>query len=261
MKNRNILLILLGIIVIIIVNNSRMDYIKSITPLQISFPKRVHLIYIPWDETGKLKPDETDFSHDFYYRFKRENKGWDVKLWGLSELKSFISEYYPKYFSIWRLIKHPMQAVDFLRLLVTYHFGGIYYQYDSVQKAALDKFVPPVNKVGRLFVEKIISELYSKKMANERLRRGKPEELLRVANQVFSAYPKNEFLLYCINKSWNNLNNMTVRSQYDILYVGANAMFSEAYHEYPYKDTLELTYDIQNYVEFSSKGSWRLSSY
>ena len=91
-----------------------------------------------------------------------------------------------------------------------------------------------------------------------KIRKNKPEELVRVALQMFSAYPKQMFLKYCIEKSWNNINTLEVKSDYDVLYMGANAMVSEAYHEYINRDSIELIYDTNNYIRFSSKGSWRM---
>ena len=89
------------------------------------------------------------------------------KLWTLSKIKSFINEFYPKYSNIWSKIKHPTQVVDFVRLLVLYHFGGVYWQYESVLKTNLKKFKPPRGKTIQLFVESIITKEYSDKMKNE----------------------------------------------------------------------------------------------
>lgn len=227
-----------------------------------SFPKIVHLIYFPWHKkTGILKENENDFNHTFYENFKKNNKNWKIKLWTLSKIKEFTKEYYPQYNDIWKLIKHPTQSVDFFRLLVTYHYGGIYWQYDSIQKTDLNCFIPSKNKTIRLFIECILNRYFANSMKKEKIRNNKPEELLRIANQSFSSYPKNDFLNYCLEKSWKNLNVLTVNNQYDILYIGANAMISEAYDEYENKDIIELTYNTSKYIKFSSNGSWRLVKY
>ena len=226
------------------------------------FPKIVHLIYIPWErKTGLLKSDEMDFDKSFFYKFKKDNPEYEIKLWTLSKIKQFTNEFCPMYNEIWNKIKHPTQAVDFFRLLVVYHYGGIYWQYGSKQKVNLQFFAPPQNKTIRLFVETILNKNFANKMKNEPIRKGKPEELIRVANQCYSALPKDKFLDYCIKKSWKNLDTLKVYSQYDILYIGANAMFSEAYDEYKDKNHITLTYDTSKYIHFSSNGSWRLDSY
>jgi hypothetical protein len=225
------------------------------------FPKIVHLMYFPWQKDGVLKENEHDFNHTFYETFSKNNPDWEVRLWTLSRSKEFLETHYPMYQSIWTKIKHPTQAVDFLRLLVTYHYGGIYWQYDSIQHAPLDTFIPPEDKTIRLFVEDIIFTTlsYCRGYVNP-CRNNKPEETLRIANQIFCAYPSNPFLLYCIEKSWKNLHTIEVVSQYDILYIGANAMVSEAYDEYD-KNSIHLTYNTGKYITFSSNGSWRLNKY
>jgi hypothetical protein len=112
-----------------------------------------------------------------------------------------------------------------------------------------------------LFVETVISNELSLKMRNEPIRNNKPEELIRIANQSYCAYPKNKFLLYCINKSWNNLHKYTLKNQYDLLYIGANAMISEAFDEYENKNEIHLINNTKEYIVFSSNGSWRLDKY
>ena len=239
-------------------------YVSEHSPRRVndsSFPKIIHLIYFPWDKNGKLKDDENDFNHNFYYEFKKNNPEWEIRLWTLSKIKSFISSNYPQYSDIWKLIKHPTQTVDFYRLIVTYHYGGVYWQYNSLQKAPLETFIPPANKSIRLFVENIVPKIKCMKNGYEKIRQYKPEEVIRVANQVFSAYPKNNFLLHCINKLWDNLHKFNIESQYDILYTSANAMISEAYDEYSKKNDIQLTYRTIDYIKLSSNGSWRMDKY
>jgi hypothetical protein len=226
------------------------------------FPKIVHLMYFPWErQTGKLKSNENDFDHTFFNKFKNRNSDYEIKLWTLSKIKKFTNEFYPRYNDIWNKIKHPTQAVDFFRLLVVYHYGGIYWQYDSKQQTDITNFIPPKNKTIQLFVETIITEEFANHKKNEPIRNGKPEELIRVANQCFSAHPKNRFIGYCLIKYWKNINNLQVITQYDILYIGANAMVSEAYDEYKNKNEINLIHNTKEYIVFSSYGSWRLPFY
>ena len=111
------------------------------------FPKIVHLIYIPWErETGLLKEDENDFDHRFYENFKMANPDWEIKLWTQTKVRNFVNEQFPEYSKIWSLVSHPTQIVDFARLLVTYHYGGIFYHYDSIQKTPLESLLPRVGK-------------------------------------------------------------------------------------------------------------------
>ena len=99
-------------------------------------------------------------------------------------------------------------------------------------------------------------------MKNEPIRDNKPEELTRICTQVYSAFPNNKFLEYTIEKSKKNITKFTVKCDYDILYIGGNAMFSEAYHEYinNEKDNrikLISKEKTDKMIEIKSKGSWR----
>jgi hypothetical protein len=226
------------------------------------FPKIVHLMYVPWNhKTGILKSNENDFDHSFYEEIKLINIHYKINLWTLPKIKQFTNKFYPKYNEIWNKIKHPVQAIDFFRLLVVYHYGGVYWQYGSRQLAAMECFTPPKNKTIRLFVECMLNQRFSESKKTERIRDGKPEEIVRVVTGCFAAYPKNTFLNSSIEKSWNNINTFEIKNQYDILYVGGNAMFSESYDQYVNKKSITLTYNTNKYISFYSQGSWRLSSY
>lgn len=228
----------------------------------MNFPRIVHLIYFPWHTNGKLKEDENDFDHTFYNNFKIKNKNWDVKLWTLSKTKKFINEHYKDTWNkIWNLATHPTQAVDFFRLLITYHFGGIYWQYGSTQLLPLEFFMPLNGKKIKLFVETIISKQFSIIQSRRPIRRGKLEELVRISFGCFSAYPKNSFLNYCMVKSLYNLKKYKVNEIYDIYYIGANAMISEAFAECHNKKDMILEYNTNRFIKFHSMGSWKLNSY
>jgi len=251
--------------------DKRLQYITMVKTKQINiniaFPKMIHLIYLPWErENGKLKSDENDFNQDFYKRFQKENPKWLVVMWTQSSLKDFTKDFYPKYSEIWDKVKHPTQIVDFYRLLVTYHFGGIYWQYGSIKKVPLKLFVPPISKSARFFVELVLTKELNKKIKadgnlKQHIRNGKPEEPVRVANQCFCVYPRDDFLKYCIQKYWRNLHTYEVKNQYDILYIGATAMISEAYDEYPRKNEFVLDFNMKRYINVLMNGSWRLSKY
>ena len=167
----------------------------------MSFPQIVHFIYFPWDRNGILKDNENDFDHHFLKMFKKNNSLWEIKLWTLSKTKEFVQQNYPNYWNnIWILFSHPIQAIDFFRLLIVYHFGGIFWQYESKQCRALDNFIPISGKKCKLFVESVITKKFSENMKKERLRNNKPEELVRVALGCFSAYPKEPIFMVLYSK-------------------------------------------------------------
>lgn len=224
------------------------------------FPKIIHLMYFPWDRNQKLKDDENDFDHTFYNVIAERNPGWEIRLWTLSKTKEFVDQRYPGLWeNMWGLFVRPTQAVDFFRLLVTHEFGGIYWQYESEQLVDLKRFIPTGRAKIKLFVETNISRDFSKKMAEQPIRNGKPEEIRRICNQIFSAYPQNDFLNYCIEKSKRNLQTFSVFCDYDILYIGANAMFSEAYHGYGDYSYIQVVsrFFRKRMIKLVCRGSWR----
>lgn len=223
-----------------------------------NLPKIVHLIYIPWEKDGKtLKTDELDFNHDFYYKMKKNNPDWDVILWTYTKLKNFMEKNYIQYWNILNnKIKIKVQIIDFCRLLLVYHFGGIYWQYESIQLNNLNICIPPKNKNITLFIETILNNKQITESKLEPIRKGKPEEKIRISHGCFYSNIKNDFIYYCINKSIYNLHNLELKKDYDILYIGSNAMISEAYDEYKGKNLVNLL-KTDNIIQFTSYGSWR----
>lgn len=229
--------------------------------------KIIHLMYFPWDHDQNLNKDQNNFDKTHYNKLKKKLKDWNVWMWTYDKTKQFCDKHYPGVWElVWKQITRPVQAVDFFRLLVVYHFGGLYWQYGSVNFVPFEQFLVSSGKKSkkriRFFVETVISKEYAKKMSKQPIRNGKPEERIRISFGVFSAYPKHEFLKFCIVKSFANLKNLKVKCDYDVLYIGGNAMFTEAYHQYGDKSDFELiSYKKRKrMIRFNSKGSWKTDS-
>lgn len=231
-------------------------------PRNYNVPKIIHLIYIPWDKNQKLKDNYLDFDKKSYEDLRDNNKDYQVKLWTLPDIKNFLSTYYPDYYDLIFNLPRPTMIVDFMRLLVVYHYGGIYWQYGSRRRVkTMDYFLPEKDKKVRLFTESIITQKQSKYVAEEEeIRDGEPEELIRVCNQVFSAEPKHPYILTLFLKAISNSKKYKVIKDYDILYIGANAMMSKVYNEVGrYDKDVELVdkETVKRMINISSKGSWR----
>jgi len=224
-------------------------------------PKLIHLIYIPWDKNQKLKDDYLDFDKKPYEELKRNNPEYNIKLWILPDIQEFIRDFYPEYYDIIFNLPRPTMIVDFIRLLVVYHYGGIYWQYASISKvSSTDAFQPSPNKKVKLFTESVLSQSYADKMKDEPIRKGEPEELTRVCNQVFSAVPKHPYMLMLFMTAIENSKKYEVKKDYDILYIGANAMMSSVYDKIgKLRDDVELIdyKRTKKMINISSKGSWR----
>jgi len=225
-------------------------------------PKIIHLIYIPWDKNQKLKDNYLDFDKKSYEEIRDSNPDYFVKLWTLIDVKDFLSNYYPEYYDIVFGLPRPTMIVDFMRLLVVYHYGGIYWQYGSKRKVkTLDYFLPSNNKKVKLFTECVLSQRLAMKIGEkEEIRDGESEELIRVCNQVYSAEEKHPYIFLLFLKAVSNIKKYKIKKDYDILYIGANAMMSKMYNEVGrYKKDVELVdyITVNKMIDISSKGSWR----
>jgi hypothetical protein len=233
----------------------------------------VHMLYFPWNKTTQtLKANESDFDHEFYERFSVLLQGkYCIKLWKLSDMRAYVTAEYP---GLWELVEQkadrPVALVDFYRLLVVHDFGGIFWQYGSeLANSALrrsdpfDIFMPPTGKEARLLVEKWITQEDADEMGRTRKsRKGIPPTLRRIATQVFSASPHNEFLRYASKRAIINLLTIPVERDYDILETMGNGMFSEAFNDYVNLgkanniDVVDVE-ETHHMVKYSHTFSWR----
>jgi hypothetical protein len=231
-------------------------------------PQIVHMIWIPWTR-GQRLADENAYNKEFLTNFTARalSENFKTRMWTLSKLRAFTRKEYPGVWEfLWNRIDRPTQLVDFMRLLVVYHFGGVYLQYGSKLFIEL-AFLLPANKAQtRLFTESLISEEVSAKGVKIPIRRGKPEETIRIANQMFSSVKHGAFLRFCLKKYLKNINTWRVSCDYDILYLGANAMTSEAHGEFKhYHDEKPSLIDLVNAKDtmqvsrFMGKGTWKIS--
>jgi mannosyltransferase OCH1-like enzyme len=223
-------------------------------------PRIIHLIYLPWDSTTqKLKDDPNDFDHTAYNELKAANPGYDVKLWTLPVCRQFVQRYYPTYENDIFNAPRPVMMVDILRLLIVYHYGGIYWQYGSKQLVDMDQFLPEKNV--KLFTEIILTDEFANEMRKEPIRNGQPEEKLRVGTQIFSAIPRHPYLLELFKTSIQNTQKYKIIRDYDILFTTGNAMMSTVYDQVgKYRVDIELV-DVDHSTRMatiSSNGSWRL---
>ncbi len=225
-------------------------------------PKLIHLIYIPWDKNQRLKDDYLDFDKTSYEKLKQNHPDYIVKLWTLPDLQKFLLKFYPDYYDIVFNLPRPVMIVDFMRLLLVYHYGGIYWQYGSTPNVNMDEFLPSKHMNVKLFTEIILTPEFAEKMKEEPIRNSEPEELLRVISAIFSSVPKHPYFLYLFLTAIENSKRYNVKRDYDILYIGSNAMMSTVYDQVgKYQDDIELIdYDTtKNMINIHSSSSWRLS--
>lgn len=233
----------------------------------------VHMLYFPWNKTTQtLKANESDFDHEFADRYEKMlDEKYCVKLWQYSDMRAYVTAEYP---GLWELVEQhadrPVALVDFYRLLVIHDFGGIFWQYGSeLTNSAMrlsdpfDQFLPPKGKEARLLVEKWITQADADEMGRTRKsRKGIPPTLRRIATQVFSASPHNEFLRFACKRAIYNLLTIPVERDYDILETMGNGMFSEAFNDYVQlgkADNIDVVDfdETRHMVRYSHTFSWR----
>lgn len=87
-------------------------------------PKTIHLTW-----KSKSLPPILKLLYDENLKFLR-SKGYNVILWSDEEIVNLINKNYPNFYEIYSLARTGVQRGDISRLLVVYHYGGIYIDLD-----------------------------------------------------------------------------------------------------------------------------------
>lgn len=248
-----------------------------VLPFVAPFPVNLHIMYLPWKQSkycprvkfrphnfsalNCLKDDIYDFNKTYYYSLNSTlHSNITLHMWTLDNLKALSDKVAPGLWeTLWEYAEHPTMIVDFYRWFVVYELGGIYWQYESINHVNFFHFFPSKDKQVLLLTEKILSDTSRIKNGKRHpIRQGQPEESLRISNQVFGAYPKSKFIRQVLDISLERIKKYKVNEDYDILYIGANAMISEVYNKYENKSEIQLIpLELRKLmVSYSSKKSW-----
>ena len=218
---------------------------------EAEFPKLLHLMFIPYEaSTQKLKPDENDFDHSYldFWRQKLNGTEWQVKMWTLSALERVIPVEVWKF--IWQQSVRPIQIVDFCRVWLVYHYGGVSLQYGT-KIQDLDVAIPRKAET-RLFMFRHVGPMYAYMHSRPQERKVWTTEL---ANQLFSGYPHAKFYQQALMFNLVNLGHMPVRTNRDVLFNGGPGVFSHVFYNSPDQDW-ELVPKPPG-LQFKHMGSWR----
>lgn len=223
-------------------------------------PKIIHSIHFQWDENQYVDPAGTAFDMTPHYNMCAYAPDFDVKLWTYPLSREFCIQHYPAIWETLEKCSRPVMMIDVLRWLVISHFGGIYWQMRTTPLVPMQDFLPTANKSVRLFTENVMTAAQCQAMSTEPIRAGKPEEAIRISNQVFSAEPGSPYVQKTISFLLNRIQTLTPQKDYDVLYISANAAVSEAYDSFGRDDSLvELTdfKQTRRMIKWRYGGSWR----
>ena len=227
----------------------------------------IHMMFFPWDKNQRFLDDDLNFDHAPYLKMVERVKSIPnahVIMWTYSKTKEFCKKNYPAFWNILeKYSQRNIMYIDILRFFIVYHYGGIYWQYDSIPlSSSMIDYLPSKNKKWRLFTESVITQEYALKMANEPIRKGKSEELIRVVTGAFACNErKNPNVLDLIFFYFKRMLTEKLHSDYDVLYISGNAAMSEYYDQYlKNNQEVELTSleDAKKMINWNSKGSWKM---
>ncbi|MBQ7251912.1 MAG: hypothetical protein IJS32_04845 [Kiritimatiellae bacterium] len=217
-------------------------------------PLDIHTLWLnlypaPYDYEGELE------------KLRRYAPDAAFHLWGREATKPLAEEYRPGLWEELFRLARPVMAADILRWLVLWREGGLYWQLGCVPWRPMKAFVPEDPGIEcRLWTENVMSPAECQAMASKPIRQGRPEEPIRVANQVFYCRKGAAFAKRMVDFLLERAEKWTPREDYDVLYITANAAVSEAWDRFGKNDPrVELTElsETRQMVRWKHGGMWR----
>jgi hypothetical protein len=193
-------------------NNGKVGVVYPRTSFQYG---TAHFVYGLWDDNEV--PDNFKDTMKMW-----QAQGWTVKLWNKDMFDELLRKY-PRYDNL--PMKRKVQKADLARLLILYDEGGHYFDLDCVPQMkkpgelTLLQHLQETNPPVVFYVEMYVSILASLLVMRHKIRGGKPESLLRVANYAFGSHPQNPAILANLELLRERcLSHPEKNSDYDVLY-------------------------------------------
>jgi mannosyltransferase OCH1-like enzyme len=122
------------------VNNLSNNATNNTTNNINTIPKIIHQIY--WDFTFKNRDIEVLFG-EHYKKVKLIYNDWEYRLWNKDDCITFLTNNYPKYLDYFNLLNIEIKKHDFIRILIIYHYGGMYLDLDimPISKININNFI------------------------------------------------------------------------------------------------------------------------
>lgn len=178
-----------------------------------TFPMVIHRI-LAYDD--KFPKKDRDCLEKFYDAF---SKYFIQVIWFKNDLLSIMSFDEMRVFLAY---KKNIQRADFGRYVVLERFGGIYSDFDiEINERSADAILHVIqrhnDKECILFEELVLSESFVEETKKFPIRKGIPEERVRIANYFMISKPNSKFVQdvidLCIKRS-----NEDLKTDYDVIY-------------------------------------------
>lgn len=101
----------------------------------MTFPRHIHFI---WYQGIESAPAEI---RNNPVEWGRMNPGWRINFWDSGALTRFIRSHYKAYWPAWEALPSVIKKCDFARVLILFHFGGVYADMDLKPFRPLDDFL------------------------------------------------------------------------------------------------------------------------
>ena len=154
---------------------------------------------------------------------------WDYHFFDDQACRTFIADEMPELLNCYDSLTKNIQRVDLFRLAVLYVRGGFYVDTDMELKKPLD---PLVSNECVFAVEKQLDESHRKNLSLE--------HGFRIANYMFGATAKNDFLAKLIIQIADHALERVIELEDDILESTGPGMVTNLYHQYEEKEKIHL---------------------
>lgn len=141
-----------------------------------SVPKIIHQTWKTKEIPSHLRPMQESVIHN--------NPDFEYMFWTDEDIKRFITTNYPNILNFYNSYEYVIEQIDFARLLIVYHFGGIYIDLDTYCFKPLFSILDfPVTMI--------------KTDKNSQFE----EFNFVLTNAFFAAERKNDFIAFCLKKA------------------------------------------------------------
>lgn len=161
----------------------------------------------------------------------KHNPDYEYMFWTDTKIASFIQTYYPSLSLFYNSFKYIIQKIDFVRLLILYHFGGVYIDIDSLCFGSVDDILKYPVSVINTKKHPAFSDFYPFILNNAFISSEKNNHFIKtIINNIIEYKDPNNYYDFC---SFNPEYTTVLRS-------AGPLCITESYMRYEYKNLINL---------------------